>query len=111
VKPKKHLPEWQAYSVLYYKKGLSERIQADWKIRYLENNPAHDPATEVPSAPMSFRNDKTREYYEHETDEVKEEVKEARKVAPQSVDELEAIAGDLSDGEDGRLALLAKFQR
>jgi hypothetical protein len=113
VKPKKLLPEWQTYSVLYYKKGLGERIQTEWKIKYLENNPDHDPAAKVPAAPMAFRNDKTREFFEDETEDVKEIVKESRKAAPQTVQE-QGIGpeglGD-GDGEEQRLDKLASYQR
>jgi hypothetical protein len=112
TKPKKLLPEWQTYSVLYYKDKLGERIQAEWKSKYLESHPGHDPAA-IPSAPIAFRNDKTREYFQEETEDVKELVRETRNAAARtaSVEEQGTSLGDLDDDEERRVDRLASYQR
>jgi hypothetical protein len=111
VKPKKLLPEWQTYSVLYYKDGLGERIRTEWKQKYLQSNPGHDPGADIPSAPIAFRNDKTREYFEDETEDVKERVKETRKATPRAVEEQAMSPGGLDDDEELRVKMLASYQR
>lgn len=113
MKPKKLLPEWQTYSTLYYKEGLGERIQAEWKITYLENNPGHDPGAEIPAAPIAFRNEKTRDHFEAETEDVKERVRETRNAAPRtaSIEEQVIGPGGLNDDEEQRVNMLASYQR
>ena len=57
---------------------------------------------------MAYRNEKTREYFEAETEEVKNEVKEARKKdKPEDNETIEA----LDDDEGKRLEKLALYQR
>ena len=74
-KKTKKLPAWQVYSKLYYKMNIKQVMQAQWKVKYLAENPDHDHASPIPPAPLQFQNAVTRELYEQESPEVKEVVR------------------------------------
>jgi hypothetical protein len=110
TKPKRQLLDWQIYSTLYYKDKLKDLIQTEWQSKYLEDHPDHDLETAIPTAPMAYRNEKTREYFEAETEEVKKQVKESRKTDQSASGEdqdMEALGSD----EAKRLEKLEMYQR
>jgi len=108
IKPKKQLPDWQTYSTLYYKDQLKDRIRDEWDAKYLAENPDRDPETAIPPPMMAYRNQKTREYFEAETDEVKNKVNEARtKDKPAENETEEGLDGD----EGKRLQRLAMYDQ
>ena len=93
-KAKKQMPQWQIYSALYYKAKLKDLIHAKWETYYRKENPDYDPTKDVPKITLSFVNERVREYFEAETAEVKEEVRQKAEVEQQDV---------LQDGENGEL--------
>jgi hypothetical protein len=76
-KPKK-LAAYQAYSHLFFDEKIKNVLEARWLAeRHLEKDFEEDNPKEKPS--IRFQNKVTRELYELETDDVKEEVEEYRK--------------------------------
>jgi hypothetical protein len=111
IKPKKMLPEWQTYSVLYYEEKLKDCIKSDWESEYLEKNPDNDPETQIPSVPMVYRNERTRAYFEEETDEVKDRVRETRNAGKQSSVAQTPTPDSLGNDEEKRVETLINYQR
>jgi hypothetical protein len=56
-------------------------VQAQWKIKYLDENSEHGEDMPIPPTPLSFRNVVIRELFEQETQEAKEEVERSREKA------------------------------
>jgi hypothetical protein len=93
AKKAKLLPDWQAYSQLYYETKLKDIVDARWpaererRLKRKENGENIKEPPEFP--PLSFRNEVARTMLEDETDEVKEEVKKHRRAgsADEKLDE------------------------
>jgi len=96
---RKKLPAWQAYSKLYYEKKVKEVVDAQWKVKYVAENPDHDETLSVPPAPLRFRNQIIRQLYEQETDDVKDEVETSREKLGENDLEVDANEDNLGPEE------------
>ena len=99
MKKQKLLPDWQAYSQLYYETRLKDVVAAEWpdeQARILEQKENGEDAQNTPTVPpLWFRNKVIRAEYLIETDEVKEEVEKYRKSLlnnsePENEDDMDA---------------------
>jgi hypothetical protein len=81
-KKQKLLPDWQAYSSLYYDTRVKEIVVKEWpgeRARILEQKANGEDVKDPPEvAPLWFRNKMVRAEFVTETDEVKEEVEKYR---------------------------------
>lgn len=95
-KKTKKLPTWQAYSKLFYDTKIKDQVRRRWKAYYLSKNPGFDPiANPTPPPPLKFLNMVTKELYEQESAEVKDEVERSRVTDGRST----SVVAD-ADGED-----------
>ena len=88
------LPAWQAYSVLFYDVRLRDEIGGLWEARYIRKNPGCN-CDSIPKPPLNWRNRMLRKLLSEESQEVKDEVEEARQSMRQSITEI----GDAEDDE------------
>jgi hypothetical protein len=113
-KAKRRKQGWQVYSKLYYKEKLRRLIQESWEKKYRQDHPELDEDAPIPRLSLSFRNQKTRELFEAEKDEIKQEVATAQKADLDSGDDEDNDEGE-DDDPDGdehehkRLARLAGY--
>ena len=110
-KSKRQLQGWQVYSTLYYQDKLKDMIQASWKERYLQDNPDHDDDSSIPPVPLGFQNQKMRDLFDSETDEVKAEVEALQKARKD--DDGDSDESEDNDGADEhkRIRELNEYQR
>jgi hypothetical protein len=83
-KTKKLLPEWQAYSHLFYDVKIKDVVMEEWPAEracLLEQKVNGEEIKEAPKeAPLWFRNKLVQAEFKIETDEVRKEVEEYRQV-------------------------------
>jgi hypothetical protein len=104
---------WQIYSTLYYDTKLKTIITGAWEAKYRAENPAHDPSKPIPTPPLAFRNEQTRELYQSESEEVHREVeakaKEGEGGGPSA--ELADVDENLDPAEISHISKLRSYQR
>jgi actin-related protein len=83
TKKQKMLPDWQAYSILYYESKVMAMANEQWpaeREKLLEKRANGENMKEPPeAAPLWFRNKLVRTVFQTETQEVKDEVENYRK--------------------------------
>ncbi|KAH7904721.1 hypothetical protein BJ138DRAFT_1018727 [Hygrophoropsis aurantiaca] len=86
ARKQKILPDWQAYSHLYYEERVKPDVDAEWPTRReaLKESGQEDTPE---MAPLWFRNQVTKRKFGAESDEVKAEVEEYRKQTDQSIED------------------------
>jgi hypothetical protein len=100
MKKSKTLPDWQAYSVLYYETKVMATANEQWpaeREKLLERKANGEKMKGPPAAaPLWFRNKLVMAAFQNETQEVKDEVENFRKSLPEDflVDE------DVTDPEE-----------
>ena len=106
VKKPKLLPDWQAYSLLYYDTRVKEVVSDTWPIeraRLLEQKSNGEEVVDAPeAAPLWFRNKTTRSEFNMETEEVKNEVEKYRQSLLEDID-LEGIDPEMDPEEAKRI--------
>ena len=94
AKKTKMLPDWQAYSILYYESKVMDTANEQWpaeREKLLERRANGEEMKEPPeAAPLWFRNKLVRIAFQTETQEVKDEIENYRK----------SLSGDLVVDDD-----------
>lgn len=86
------LPAWQAYSILFYDVRLRDEIQGSWEARYIRQNPGCN-RDSIPKPDLKWRNRMLRKLLSEESEEVQNEVEQARQSMRLSITEI----GDAED--------------
>jgi hypothetical protein len=85
-KKQKLLPDWQAYSRMFYETKVKDVVMEEWpaeRARLLEKKANGEDIKDPPeAAPLWFRNKIVRAEFVIETDEVKKEVEAYRQSLP-----------------------------